>query len=689
MRPQATGVPMERLDGEAKVTGRARYAGEQEIENPLYVHPISATVARGRVTSVDAARAEALDGVAAVLTHANAPRLDSDDDAELWVLQSDQVRFRGQFVAAVLAETPEVAAHAADLVEVAYETWPHDCALSTGRDDLYTPEKVNGGAPATSDEGDVDRALADADVVVDQIYSTPMEHNNPMEPHACAARWDGVLTLFDSTQGVHTVRSKLAPVFGLDPGRIRVVSHHVGGGFGSKGTPHAHNVLAGLAAMAARGRTVKLALTRREMFAVVGYRTPTVQRVRLGAGRDGRLTAIAHEVVEQTSRLAEFAEQTATASRMMYAAPNRRTGHRLAALDVPPPYWMRAPGEAPGMYAAEVAMDELAVACGLDPIELRARNEPERDPDSGKPWGGRKVLECLREGARRFGWAERDPEPRARRRGDWLVGMGVAAATYPRLSNPGNHATVRFGPDGRYEVDIGAADLGTGTWTALTQIAADALDVPVGDVRLRIGDTDLPVATVAGGSSGLSSWGSAVVGAARGFRDRYGTDPRAGEEFTGTVPENPGADGFALHSFGAQFAGVLVEENTGEIRVPRMLGVFSAGRIINPRTARSQFIGGMTMGLSMALHEESVPDPRFGHVVNHDLAAYHIAANADAGEIEAVWLDEHDPHANPMGARGIGEIGIVGAAAAVVNAVYHATGLRIRDLPLTPDKLLR
>ncbi|MGH3325382.1 MAG: xanthine dehydrogenase family protein molybdopterin-binding subunit, partial [Streptomyces sp.] len=479
-----------------------------------------------------------------------------------------------------------------------------------------------------------------------------------------------------------------APLFGLEPERVRVIAPHVGGGFGSKGLPHAHNVLAGLAAQLIAGRPVKLALTRQQMFCLAGHRTPTVQRVRLAAGADGRLTAICHDVIEQTSRFKEFAEQTAVPTRMMYAAPHRRTSHRLAALDVPVPSWMRAPGEAPGFFATEVAMDELALACGLDPIELRVRNEPTTDPESGKPWSGRHLIKCLRTGADRFGWQRRG-EPGTRREGDWLVGLGVASSTYPFYGGPGSVAEIERRGDGRYAVRIAAVDLGTGAWTALTQIAADALDCTVAAVDLQIGDSDLPAATVAGGSAGTNSWGSTVVAAARAFRAEHGDDAAAGARTRSEMPANPDLKRFALHSFGAQFAEVRVNADTGEIRVPRMLGVFAPGRVINPRTARSQFIGGMTMGLSMALFEESVFDHGTGHVVNHDFAQYHIPTSADVCDIDATWLDEPDPHANPMGAKGIGEIGIVGSPAAVVNAVHNATGIRVRDLPVTPDKLLR
>jgi len=697
LEPRAIGAALERIDGPAKVTGTAPYAFEHPVTDPTYLHPVQATIARGRITAVDTGPAEALDGVLAVITHENAPRLAAGQDAELAVLQSDEVAFRGQFVGAVVAETPEIARHAASLVAVSYDEQPHDVELHWDRDDLYAPDQVNPGYPTDTAQGDVGAALAEAGVTVDETYTTAWYHNNPMEPHTTVARWDTAthrdgadgLTLYDSTQGVHSVRSAVAPVLGLEEDRIRVIAPHVGGGFGSKGTAHAHVVLAAMAARVVTGRSVKFALTRQQMFSLVGYRTPTIQRVRLAANGEGRLSAISMDVVEQTSRIKEFAEQTAVPARMMYAAPNRSTTHRLAALDVPVPSWMRAPGECPGMFGPEVAMDELAVACGLDPIELRIRNEPEVDPESGRPFSSRNLVACLREGARRFGWLDRDPTPAARRNGGWLVGTGVASSTYPTYRMPGSVATIRFGLGGRYQVQIGAADLGTGTWTALTQIAADALDVGAERIELQIGDTALPKASVAGGSSGITSWGSTIVDAVRVFRDKFGNDPVEGDEADAATPENPDSDRFAMHAFGAQFAEVRVHEDTGEVRVPRLLGVFAVGRVINERTARSQFLGGMTMGLSMALHEQSVLDQRFGHVVNHDFAEYHIATNADVGTIEAHWIDEHDPYLNPMGSKGIGEIGIVGTAAAVVNAAHHATGIRVRDLPVTLDKLLR
>ncbi|MCZ2826373.1 MULTISPECIES: xanthine dehydrogenase family protein molybdopterin-binding subunit [unclassified Modestobacter] len=687
LEPRAIGQDLVRRDGELKVRGTATYAYETPVEHPAYAHPVQATIARGRVTAMDTAAAEALDGVLAVLTPFNAERLASTEDAEYAVLQGQDVGFRGQLIGVVVAETSELAREVADGITVRYEEQPHDAELSADRPDLYAPEQVNAGHETDTAEGDVAAAMAAAEMTLERTYSTAMYHNNPLEPHATTALWepagDGFLTLWDSTQGVHPDRAAVCQVFGLEQEQVRVVCPYVGGGFGSKGLPHANVMLTALAARALPGRPVKLALTRQQMFFLAGYRTPTIQRMQLAADSRGRLSAIAIDVVEQTSKVKEFAEQTGVPTRMMYASPNRRSTHRLAALDVPIPSWMRAPGECPGMFGPEVAMDELAEELGIDPIELRVRNEPEVDPETGKPWSSRNLVRCLREGAERFGWSG----PRAHRDGDWLVGTGVASSVYPTMRQATSTANLRY-EDGRYVAEIGAADLGTGAWTILPQITADALGVDVADVDVRIGDTRYPVASVAGGSSGTNTWGSALVVAAREFRTKFGADPRDGDEASGDVDQAGQDDTHAPYAFGAQFVEARVNADTGEVRVPRLLGVFGVGRVINPRTARSQLIGGMTMGLSMALHENSAWDPRVGQVANHDLAEYHITVNADVGEVEAHWIDEHDPYVNAMGSKGIGEIGIVGTAAAVVNAVHAATGVRVRHLPVTLDKLL-
>ncbi|HEX6553199.1 MAG TPA: xanthine dehydrogenase family protein molybdopterin-binding subunit [Ktedonobacteraceae bacterium] len=689
---RAIGAPLDRIDGPKKVTGTATYAYEHQVADVTYVFPVQSTIAKGRVVSIDASAARALPGVIAVLSHENAPPLVSLDDADLAVFQSTAVAYYGQFVAAVVAETIEIARQAAGLVVVCYEEQPHDVELRADHAGLYKPTRVNPNQETDTASGDVEAALAGASFSLDHTYTTPTYHNNPLEPHATLAIYndDGV-TLYDANQGSQRIRDDVARAFELSPERVRVISPYVGGAFGSKAFTHPHVILTVMAARAV-GRPVKLALTRQQMFSVVGYRTPTIQRIRLGADRDGHLTAIAHDVIEQTSTIREFAEQTAVATRMMYASPNRRTTHQLARLDVPTPTIMRAPGECPGMFALESAMDEMAIACGLDPVEFRILNEPEIDPETGRPFSSRGLVACLREGAQRFGWQPRDPMPRMRSTGQWLIGTGVAASTYPARQRAST-ALARVDHEGRYSVLIAASDIGTGAWTILTQIAADALEVPLERVHVEIGDSILPRAPIAGGSMGTTSWGAAIVEAARKLRARLhgeygGIVPPGGLEETGEVGDNPEAQRFAMHAYGAQFAEVRVNIDTGEIRVPRLLGVFAAGRVMNAKTARSQLLGGMTMGLSMALHEESVLDHRFGDFANHDFAGYHIATNADVGTVDVTWIDEDDPHVSPMGAKGMGEVGIVGTAAAIANAVYHATGIRIRDLPITLDKLL-
>ncbi|HZP74493.1 MAG TPA: xanthine dehydrogenase family protein molybdopterin-binding subunit [Gaiellaceae bacterium] len=677
------GAPVDRLEGREKVTGAAKYAYEYEAANVVHVVGVAATVPSGRVVRVDAESALKLPGVVAVLWHATAPRLAGDTDPELAIMQSDRVSYRGQWIAAVAAETYAAASAAGRALRIDYEEAEHDSVLTADHPALYTPETVNPGFPSETSQGDVDAALAQADVVVDETYRTPTEHNNAMEPHATLAVWDGddTLTVYDSNQGVRPVRQALASAFSLDPENVRVISPHVGGGFGSKGTPRPNVILAAMAAKVV-GRPAKVAVTRQQMFSVTGYRTPTIQRVRLGATRDGRLTAIAHDVVEQTSMLKEFAEQTAVVTRMLYAAPNRRTSHKLARLNVPTPSWMRAPGECPGAYALESAMDELARALDIDPIELRIRNEPELDPESGNRFSTRNLVGCLREGAERFGWKE--PPSRD---GRWLVGTGVAASTYPARRQP-SQAIARADADGSFTIGIAAADIGTGARTVIAQIAADTLEVELERVHVELGDSRLPPAMIAGGSMGTSSWGAAVVKACRGLRPRLGGELPVEvfadtEEDAGGVEREP----VSSHGFGAQFVEVGVDSDTGEVRVSRVLGVFACGRIMNAKTARSQFIGGITMGLGMALLEETLLDGRFGAFVNHDLAGYHVAVNADVPAIEVHWLDEFDEHVNPMGAKGIGEIGIVGTAAAVANAIHDATGIRVRELPITPAKL--
>ncbi|MEU2288813.1 xanthine dehydrogenase family protein molybdopterin-binding subunit [Streptomyces sp. NPDC013178] len=692
MTAPVVGAPAERREGRDKVTGTARYAAEFPSSGGLFARPVPATVARGRVTGVDVSDALRLPGVVTVLTHENAPRLAEPDDPTLAVLQGPGVPHRGWFVALVVADSPEAARAGAAALHVSYAEEPHDVTLSATHPQAYVPEEANGGYPAVRERGEPEAAFADAAVRVDVGYRVPPLHNHPMEPHASTAHWDGDrLTVHTSSQGTTTVRAVLAGMFALEEERISVVAEHVGGGFGSKGTPRPDVVLA---VMATRhtGRPVTVALPRRFLPSAVGHRAPTLHRLRLGADADGRLTSLVHEVTTHTSRVKEFVEQAATPARVMYAAPHSRTLHRVVRLDVPTPSWMRAPGEAPGMYGLESAMDELAEALGMDPVELRIRNEPETEPDSGRPFSSRGLVACLREGARRFGWAERDPRPRSRAEGPLLIGTGVAAATYPVLVWPSTAAAHAL-PDGTFLVETNATDIGTGARTVLAQIAADALGAPLERIRIRVGSSDLPSAPLAGGSSGTASWGWPVHEACTRLAERLtglpGPVPEQGLVVHADTSGTADADSpYARHAFGAHFAEVAVDTVTGEVRVRRMLGVYAAGRILNARTARSQFVGGMTMGLGMALTEGSTMDAAFGDFTESDLASYHVPAHADVPDIEAHWVEEDDPHLNPLGGKGIGEIGIVGTAAAVGNAVHHATGVRLRELPLTPDRVL-
>jgi xanthine dehydrogenase YagR molybdenum-binding subunit len=677
----AVGSGLRRVEGIAKVTGQARYAAEFPLTDLAYGFVVQSTIAKGRIVAIDASAAQDMPGFVAVLTHENAERLADASDGELQVLQTDRVYYRGQAVALVMATTPEFARAAADALVVRYDQDPHDVLLTADHPTMYKPEMVNPNYETDTRVGDVDAGLATAPVLLDRTYRTPAEHNNPMEPHASTAVWDGgSVTVYDSSQGVAAAAQTLATLFDIDPESVRVISEHVGGGFGSKGSPRPHLVLAVMAAKQVQ-RPVRVVLTRQMLFSMVGYRTPTIQRLRLGADHTGTLLAIDHQVWEQTSTLEEFAEQTATATRMMYRAPVRSTSHRLARLDVPTPRWMRAPGEAPGMFALESAMNELAAELDIDPVELRIHNDPVVDPETGKPWSSRGLVECLRRGADEFGWADRDR--RSRDDGRWQIGFGVASSVYPARTMKST-ASVTELADGRFSVEIAAADIGTGARTILLQVAADALGVPVDQIGISIGDSKFGPAQIAGGSMGTASWSWAVDKACRQLLS-------SGQQTVKVDTEDDIAarEELSRYAFGAQFVEARVHRDTGEVRIPRMVGVFAAGRIINPVTARSQLLGGMTMGLSMALHEESVLDQQFGDFPNHDLAQYHIASHADICRIDVGWIDEHDDNLNPLGVKGIGEIGIVGTAAAICGAVYDATSIRVRDLPLHPEKLLR
>jgi xanthine dehydrogenase YagR molybdenum-binding subunit len=522
-----------------------------------------------------------------------------------------------------------------------------------------------------------------------------------MKPHATIAVYKGgKLTLYDATQYVYGVKRTLAALTGLDPRQVRVVCRYVGGGFGSKGMQWPHVTCAALAAMQV-GRPVKLVCERRQLFGLVGFRPETRQRVRLAAKRDGTLTAVAHDGTNQTSRFGVFTEPVGLLTRILYASPNLAVTHRLVGLDTQTPTFQRAPGEASGSFALECAMDELAHALSLDPLQLRLVNYARRDPDQDRPWSSKALDACYREGAKAFGWEHRPPRPRATRDGNWWVGWGMATASYPTHRSPAS-AHVRLNADGTVRVRIATHDLGTGTYTILTQVAADALGLPPAKVTVEIGDTDFPEAPVAGGSQSAASASNAVHQACLAVREElerlaHGDEPvpmtlrRAGKPFLEAErTSGPGQElqAYGMHAWGAQFAEVRVDADLGMVRVSRMVGAFAGGKILNPKTARSQFMGGMVMGIGMALLEEVVRDPHQGRVVNGSLEHYMLPVHADVPAIEVLMVDEPDPHVNPLGIKGIGEIGIVGAAAAIANAVFHATGRRVRELPITLEKLL-
>lgn len=687
---RAVGTAHTRVEGRDKVTGAARYAGELPYAELAHGWLVLSTVARGRIRAVEDTPVLGMPGVLTVLHHGNAPRVDGNyvngfglPDPALQLFQHDRVPFVGWPVALVVAETPEQAREAAEALVIQYDEEPHDVAFFAGRPGTYTPEDEE------TSKGDLESELTASAVVLDAEYTTPEEHHSPMEPHAAMARWDnGRLEVVDSNQGSAFVADELAKLFSLDLDSVRVRSEHVGGGFGAKGT-RPHSVLAVMAATVLH-RPVRVVLTRRQMFSLVGYRSPTAQRVRLGADADGRLRAFDHQAECLTSTVHEFVESSANFGHAMYAADAHHTVNRVVRLDVPTPSWMRAPGEAPGSFAVESALDELAEKCGIDPIALRVRNEPDVGPVSGLPFSSRNILACYREGARRFGWADRDPRPGIRREGRWLLGTGMAASAFPTLSAPST-AAVTAEADGTFTVRITAADIGTGARTALTQIAADALEVEQGRVRVRIADSDFGPAMIAGGSMGTRSWGWAITVASGELREQLalggGIPPEGITARSNTAEAVRALTKKERNAFGAQFAEVAVDVASGEVRVRRMLGVFAAGRIINPLTARGQFIGGMVWGLSMALHEEAVRDQASGGHVGADLAGYHFAAHADIPPIEVDWVDDPDPD-DPVGIKGIGEIGVVGTAAAIANAVWHATGVRHRNLPIRPDRVL-
>ena len=706
------GKPIDRVDGRLKVTGGAKYAADNPVQNLAHAVAVISTIARGKITNLDTSAAEKSPGVLAVLTHQNIGELktvtrEMRPGGQLGQakppMTDDLIRYGGQYIALVVAETIEQAKHASRLVKVIY-------AAEKPSTDIDNPLELK--EKGKTMRGDADGALASAAVKVSQVYSTPVEHHNPMEMHATVAAWDGDrLTLWDSTQHVLGVRGVVAAVLGISPENIRVIDPFMGGGFGCKGSVWPNSYLAAVAARHVN-RPVKMVVTRQQMFSQTGYRPWTKQQVSLGVDSDGKLVSLKHESTCTTASFEDWVENSGRVSGMLYKCDNVLITQKVARINAGVPVQMRAPGEASGMFALESAMDELAYAAKLDPIELRLRSYADKDYGEKEPlpFTSKSLRECYRVGADKFGWSKRAAQPGQMRDGDELVGYGMATATYPAGQN-GASASIRLQSDGNVIVTTAGHDLGTGTYTICAQIAAETLGVSADKVRVQLGDTTLPRAPGAGGSTQAVTVGAAVQAAAQGLLrqcatllDRDAADMAGGGEklmavfeknggrpvsFTANSVPDPSIRGkYARYSFGAQFAEVRVNPRLGKARVTRWVGAFAAGRILNPKTARSQLIGGIIMGMGMALLERTVYDPVRGKVVNDNLADYQVPVNADVPEIEIVFVEERDEHVNSLGAKGVGELGITGAPAAIANAVYHATGVRVRDLPISVDRLL-
>jgi xanthine dehydrogenase YagR molybdenum-binding subunit len=688
------GRPLSRVDGPLKVTGKATYAFEYAGQGKVaYGVIVPASIGQGRVVRVDVGDAQRAPGVLLVVTKDNAPPQTPWGPADLPdrfaravpALDTDEVPYFGFPVAFVVAETFEQASAAAYMVKVNYTPLPAEYDLHAAGPRAENPGKVSTGEPADSAVGDFDGAFAAAPVKVDAAYTTPYQHSAPMEPHATMAVWEGSsLTVHIAAQLTTSPQEGLARTFNIPKENVRIITRYLGGGFGNKLPYFTDATLAAIAARMLR-RPVKVAMTRPQMFHITTHRTASEQRVRLGADRDGRLTAYGQDSLTQCARFDIYADPVCVAARMLYAAPNRLTRMRRAKLDLPQADSMRAPGDAIGLLALECAMDELAEALALDPVELRLRNDTKVDPEGkNRPFSSRGLAMALRDGASRFGWQKRVAKPASVRDGQWLVGLGMASAVRGDQLKSAS-ARARLEKDGRLTVELAMTDIGTGSYTILAQIAAATMEMPVDRVTVLLGDTRYPPTAGSGGSYGSATSGSAVLAACQKLKAGLASGMREAE---GSVTPAALDASYAHAGFGAHFAEVGVDRDTGEVRVRRMLGVFAAGRILNRKTARSQMIGAMTWGIGAALTEENHVDLRYGSFVNQDLASYHVPVNADVGAMDVVFLDEADPHGNPLGSKGIGELGICGAGAAVMNAIHNATGARIRDFPATADKLL-
>jgi xanthine dehydrogenase YagR molybdenum-binding subunit len=704
-----TALAADRVDGREKTGGTARYTADTQVEDVTYAVFATGTIPRGRIVELDVAAAEAAPGVVAVYTHLNLPparEFGPPVGQTQLPLHGDEIRYEGQPIAIVIAETLEQATHAARLVRAAYEPEPFETDFRQARDEAERQEQW---APPDSSVGDVEAALAESEFVVDETYATAARHHSPLETSATIVEpLDGSLLVHDTAQGVMAVRGVLGQALDLDPQRIRVENDFLGGGFGCKGFIWPHQILAALAAREL-GRPLKLVLTRAQAFTSHGYQPETEQRVTLGAGSDGRLRGIRHHSLNPCARGERHVEYAAIGTRSLYAAPAIETRHRVVPLDRSNPTPMRAPNEGPGLFGIECAMDELAYALDLDPLELRLRNYSERDPTTGRPFSSKELRACYEQAAERFGWSRRNRRPRSMRDGHDLVGLGMATASMQTFRFPAK-ARVGIDRDGNVLVEASTQDVGGGIRTVLTQVAAQALGVPIERVRVMIGDTLLPESPMTGGSSATLSVGSAILDAAGNLKRRLAEIDatafeqrryaeivaKSGEphvaaegEWSPAATNRVGEDeAYAIHGFGAVFVEVRVDEALCIPRVRRAVAVYSAGRIINPKTARSQMIGGISWGIGQALLESSEVDHRLGRFLSKNLAGYLVPVSADVPAVEVDFVDEVDPHASALGARGIGELGATGIGPAIANAVFHATGVRVRDLPIRPEHLL-
>ena len=730
------GDSITRVDGRAKVTGAAKYAAEFKVPQLAYAVMVTSTVANGRIQRMDTLAAQRAGGVLTVMTPANAPRLPQGGKEAghrpagrvLSLLQDDLVHYNNQPIAVVVAETLDQARYAASLVRVRYQKQPPQLDFEAGFATAHPGG--HGHDPAEISAGQLAAGMAEGEVKVDEVYQTPMQNHNPMEPHATIAEWQGEqLILHDSTQSISGVNQTVARTLGLPEDNVRVLCPFTGGGFGCKGSTWSHVVLAAMAAKVV-GRPVQLALERPQMFGPVGGRPRTHQHIVLAAKRDGTLTAMLHDVYSHTSEIEDFTEPSSNVTRMLYASPAIHTSQKLVPLNVGTPTYMRAPGESSGTFALEIAMDELACKLNMDPVQLRLKNYAEKDPTSNKPFSSKNLRQCYAQGAERFGWAKRNPQPRSTKEGHQWIGLGMATATYSANRSAAS-ALVQFEPSGRVTVASGSQDLGTGTYTIMAQVTAATLNLPMELVDARLGDSTLPKSPGSGGSQTAASLTPAVQAAAQQAQLKLLTaaamdagspvhgvaaeelefkngrilckgEPSRDESFAdflarngkrplgavASVEPDQDAEQYSNHSWGAVFAEVSVDETLGIPRVRRVTGVYDIGTLLNGKTGKSQLIGGIVWAVGFALLEGSYPDARNGRIVNDNLAEYHVPSNADIGEIDVSVIGIPDLKFDPLGARGIGEIGITGASAAVANAIYHATGKRIRSAPITPDLLL-